>query len=86
MKIDNVTLKCSKYLHCLWDKYFSYKISNYLTLENCLFSGVTKAKNADINKYKYSGYGIGFDRHESFSLPGIGWRRNVIMFGVDMSS
>ena len=43
-------------------------------------------KNADIDKYKYSGYGIGFDRHGSFSFPGTGLGRNVIIFGVDMSS
>ena len=43
-------------------------------------------KNADIDSYGYSGYGIGFDRHESFSFPGTGLGRNVIIFGVDMSS
>ena len=43
-------------------------------------------KNGDIDKYKYSGYGIGFDRHGSFSFPGTGLGRNVIIFGVDMSS
>ena len=43
-------------------------------------------KNNDIDKYKYSGYGIGFDRHESFSFPDGGLGRNVIIFGVDMSS
>ena len=43
-------------------------------------------KNADIDKYKYSGYGIGFDRHGSFSFPGIGLGRNKIVFEVDMSS
>ena len=31
-------------------------------LENRLFGAVTLTKNADINKYKYSGYGIRFDR------------------------
>ena len=42
-------------------------------------------KNPDIDKYKYSGYGIGFDRHESFSFNnGIG--RKVMIFGADMSS
>ena len=42
-------------------------------------------KNADIDKYGYSGYGIGFDRHGNFSFNnGIG--RNTIIFGVDMSS
>ena len=32
------------------------------TIKNCLFGAVTLTKNADIEKYKYSGYGIGFDR------------------------
>ena len=32
------------------------------TLKNCLFGAVTLTKNADIDKYGYSGYGIGFDR------------------------
>ena len=32
------------------------------TLKNRLFGAVTLTKNADIEKYKYSGYGIGFDR------------------------
>ena len=31
-------------------------------LKNCLFSAVTLTKNADIDMYGYSGYGIGFDR------------------------
>ena len=44
------------------------------------------SKNADIDKYKYSGYGIGFNRHGSFSFPGTGLGKNVIIFGVDMSS
>ena len=43
-------------------------------------------KNADIDKYKYSGYGIAFDRHGSFSFPGSRLGRNVITFGADMSS
>ena len=47
------------------------------TLENCLFGAVTLTKNADIDKYKYSGYGIGFDRKGSFSLPDTGLGRNI---------
>ena len=58
---------------------------NYPTLENCLFGAVTLTKNADIDKYGYSGYGIGFDRRGSFSFPGGGYGQNVIIFGVDMS-
>ena len=49
------------------------------TLKNCLFGAVTLTKNADIDKYGYSGYGIGFDRKSSFSFPGIGFGQNVII-------
>ena len=41
---------------------------NYPTLESCLFGSVRLTKNADIDKYGYSGYGIGFDRNTSFSV------------------
>ena len=43
-------------------------------------------KNADIDKYGYSGYGIGFDRKSSFTFPGGGMGKNVLIFGADMSS
>ena len=56
------------------------------TLQNCLFGSVTLTKNVDIDKYKYSGYGIGFDRKGSFSFPGGGFGQNVVIFGADMSS
>ena len=36
------------------------------TLKNCLFGAVTLTKNTDIEKYGYSGYGIGFDRRSNF--------------------
>ena len=55
------------------------------TLKNCLFGAVTLTKNADIDKYGYSGYGIGFDRRGSFLFPGDGYGQNVLIFGVDMS-
>ena len=53
------------------------------TLKNCLFGAITLTKNADIDKYGYSGYGTGFDR--SFSFPGGGYGQNVLIFGVDMN-
>ena len=43
-------------------------------------------KTADNDRYGYSGYVIGFDRHGNFSFPGTGLGRNIIIFGVDMSS
>ena len=33
------------------------------------FGAVTITKNADIDKYKYSGHRIGFDRRSCFSFP-----------------
>ena len=39
------------------------------TLKNCSFGAVTLTKNADIDKYGYSGYGTGFDRRGKFSFP-----------------
>ena len=36
------------------------------TMKIFLFGAVTLTKNADIEIYKYSGYGIGFDRRSSF--------------------
>ena len=55
------------------------------TLKNCLSGAVTLTKNADIDKYGYSSYGIGFDRRERFSFPGGGFGQNVLILGVDMS-
>ena len=56
------------------------------TIKTCLFGAVTLTKNADIEKYKYSGYGIGFDRRSSFSFPSGGFGQNVLIFGADMST
>ena len=50
-----------------------------------MLGAVKLAKNIDIDEYKYSGYGIGFDRKRTFSM-GNGFGRKCIIFGVDMSS
>ena len=64
----------------------NYSISTYPTLENCLFGAVSLTKNADIDKHKYSGYGIGFDRSGEFSFGTSGLGRNCIHFGADLNS
>ena len=56
------------------------------TLKNCLFGAVTLTKNADIDKYGYSGYGNGFDRKSRFSFQSGRFGQNLLMFGADMSS
>ena len=58
----------------------NYNISSYPTLENFLFGAVSLTKHVDIDQYKYSGFGIGFDRKGEFSF-GDGFGRNVIIFG-----
>ena len=50
-----------------------------------MFGAVKLTKNSDIDKYKYSGYGIRFDRKREFSF-GDGFGQNVIIFGADISS
>ena len=50
-----------------------------------MFGAVKLTKHVDVDQYKYSGYGIGFDRKGSYSISNeVG--RNVIVFGVDVSS
>ena len=52
-----------------------------------MFGAVSLIKNADIDKYECSGYGIGFDRHRFFfSHPSGGTRGNVVIFVINMSS
>ena len=55
---------------------------NDTTLKNCLFGAVTLTKTADIDKYGYSSYGIGFERRLSFSFPGGSSGQNVLIFGA----
>ena len=56
------------------------------TLNNCLFGSVKLTKNADPEKYKYSGYGIGFDSRSEFLFTDGSMGNNAIIFGADMSS
>ena len=88
LKQDKVTYGHGKIvnIYIVYEISKNYSISTYPTLENCLFGAVTLTKNADIDKYKYSGYGIGFDRHGEFSFGTRGFGRNCIIFGADLSS
>ena len=84
LKQDKATYNHGKRINI----YTVYEISknyNYPTLENCLFGDFSLTKHFDIDQYKHSGYGIGFDRKGEFSF-GNGFGRNCITFGVDMSS
>ena len=76
---------------------FQYNNNPILTnaLFNALFNAIFNAlsdkytkltKNADIKKYEYSGYGIGFNSQLFYQHPFGRIGRDVIIFGVDMSS
>ena len=89
LKQDKVTFNYKKVvnIHIVYELNKIAAIgNNFPTLQNVLFGAVKLTKNADIDKYRYSGYGIGFDRRSSFSFPGGGFGQNVLIFGVDMSS
>ena len=81
LKQDKVTLNHETIvnIYIVYEISKNYNISSYPTLENCLFGVVSLTKNADIDQYKYSGYGIGFDRGGEFSF-GNGLGRNFIIF------
>ena len=64
----------------------SWGLNSNFTLNDCLFGGVKLAKNADPEKYVYSGCGIQFDLRSEFSLPDGSVGKNVIIFGADINS
>ena len=88
LKQDKITFYHRKVvnIYIVYELCASSSNPNDPTLKNCLFRAATLTKNADIDKYGYSGYGIGFDRRSSFSFPGGGFGQNIIIFGADMCS
>ena len=60
--------------------------NTYFTLGNCLFGTINLTKNADPDKYRYSGYDIAFNALPNFWLPDSSWSKNVIIFGINNSS
>ena len=53
---------------------------------NTVFTSKDCTKNADPDRYVYSGFGIGFDFSSQFSLPDDNLGKNVIFFGLTMRS
>ena len=74
------------HIYIVYELSKNYNISSYPTLKNRLFGAVSLNKNADIDQYKYSGYGTGCDRKGEFSFGSRGFGRNVITFAVNLSS
>ena len=87
LKQDKVTYKHRTVVNI----YIVYELSSTLnsfdpTLENYLFGAVKITKNTDIDKSRFSGYGIGFDSKGIFVFPNGECACIVILFGTDMSS
>ena len=82
LKRDKITFNHGKVvnIYIVYEINKSINISDYSTLENCLFGAIRLTKNVDI------GYGTGFDRKGSYSIGDDKIGRNVIIFGIDMSS
>ena len=56
------------------------------TRNNCLFGSVKLPKNADLDKYMYTGYGIEFGSRSEFLFTDESYGKNIIIVGSDMSS
>ena len=80
-KLDKIT---NIYIVCDLETNLNYNPD--FTLENCLFGAVKITKTTDVDKYKYSGYGIGFDGRGAFTHPNGSFGNNAIIFGVDTNS
>ena len=71
LKKDKISFDHGKIIniYIIYEIQRSVNISSYPTLDNCLFGAVKLTKhNNDIDLYKYSEYGIGFDRKGSYSI------------------
>ena len=88
LKQDKVTYDHGKIVntYIVYEISKNISISTYPTQENCLFGAVSLTKNADIDQYKYSRYGIGFDRKGKLSFSIREVVRHCITFGAYMSS
>ena len=88
-----LSLKNNKYITISIISYYNFltnpslrNLNTDFSLNICLFESVKLTKNVDPGKYKYSSYGIGFDSHLELLFTDERMKRNVIVFGADMSS
>ena len=63
--------KWSKFFYSLWIRYMVTRFKWWFYSKRLLFGSVKTTKNADPDKYSYSGYGIGFDSRSHFILIGV---------------
>ena len=67
LKQDKITFNHTKIVNIYIVYDLHSRVNNFdPTLENCLFGAVKITKSSGIDKYKYSGYGTGFDSRGTF--------------------
>ena len=73
--------------------YISYILGSQLKnlntdfiLSNCSFGSIKLTKNSDLDKYKYTGYSIGFDSRSEFIFTDGSYGKNAIVFAANMGS
>ena len=88
LKHKNFTLREVFYIYIVYEIILKpYILGANVVIGISLFGAITMDKNADPDEYKHSGCGTGFDARGSFSLSNGSWvGKNVIIFGVDISS
>ena len=63
--------KTTKNIYIVYELGASSSINNDPTLKKCLFGAVALTKNADIDKYGYSGYGIDLIEDQAFHFQAV---------------
>ena len=63
-----------------------FTIDKDFALANSFFEAAKLTKNADFDKYKYSGYGIGFYASGSSSLSDSSGFGKIVICGAEMNS
>ena len=89
IKFNGICLKqdSEPFLHKnIVNLYITYKLDVWPNDLNTDFTVTKLTKNADPDKYKCSGYGIGFDSRSEFAWTDESVGKNFIILGVDNSS
>ena len=85
-KQEKVTFNPKNVVNVVILEMLSRSLNVDFTLKDYLFGSVMLNENTDPDKYSYSGYGIGFVSCSVFSYPGLAWGKDVVIFGLEISS
>ena len=77
-KVQCLIKKKISILKNLINLYSSYILKTDFTLCNCLFGSVKLTNNTNLDKYKYTGYSIGFYSRSEFLFTIVSYGKNAI--------